>query len=74
MIIVSDGLERAVSRESMSRLAMCDNVAARTGLAAEAEGYGLATPPPCVGRGAPLVVGNLIGNLRMKRTAKKANA
>jgi len=47
----------------MSRLAMCDNVAARDGLVFVAEGYELA-PPSCTGRGAPLVVGNPIGNLR----------
>jgi hypothetical protein len=42
---------------------MGDNVAARDGLVFVAEGYELA-PSPCTGRGAPLVVGNLIGNLR----------
>jgi hypothetical protein len=68
LIIVLDGLERAVSRESMSRLATCDNVAAPDWT----EGYVLA-PPPCTRRcvSGPRKPDR---NLRMKRTAKNANA
>ena len=36
--------------------------------------YGLASTPPVIGRGAPLVVGNVIGKPRIERTARNAKA
>src|SRR5690242_2983167 len=36
--------------------------------------YGLATTPPVIGRGAPLVLGNVIGRRFTVRAARNANA